>query len=91
MLRERNRIVAKVRQHGAKQFAKEMINFGIECPKMFDQALALDKKNSNILWANAIAKDMKNIPVAFNIQEKGDPLPIGNQFIKCHMILDLKI
>ena len=34
---------------------------------------------------------MNNVQVAFDIQEKGDPLPVGHQFIKCHMIFDVSI
>ena len=67
------------------------MNFGIECQKTVDQDLALDKKNSNTLWADAITKYMKNIRVAFDIREKGDPPPVGHQFIKFHMIFDVKM
>ena len=40
------------------------------------------------MWADAITKYMKNIRVAFDIREKGDPPPVGHQFIKFHMIFD---
>ena len=91
MLRKRDRIVAELWQHSAKKYAKTTMKFGIECPKTFDQALELYKKNGNIVWVDVVMKDMKNVRVAFNIQEKGDPLPVGHQFIKCHMICNLKM
>ena len=34
---------------------------------------------------------MKNVQVAFGIHEKGDTTPVGQKFIKCHMIFDVKI
>ena len=82
VLRERYQIVAKVRQRDAKKYAKKTMKFRIECPKKVDQDLVLDKKRGSTLWDDAIAKDMKNVRVAFNIQEKGDPTPDGHQFIK---------
>ena len=56
MLRKLNRIVAKFRKHGAKKYAKTTMNFRFEFPKTVDQDLALDKKNGNTLWDDAIAK-----------------------------------
>ena len=91
VLRKQDLIVAKLRKRGAKKYAKTMMKFGIYFPKTVDKDLDLDKKNGNTLRDDATTKEMKNVRVAFNIQEKGDPLPVGHQFIKCHMILDLKI
>jgi hypothetical protein len=34
-----------------------------------DDALAIDRKNGNIFWADAIAKEMKNVRVACKILE----------------------
>ena len=91
VLRKRDRIISKVKQRGAKKYAKTTMKFGIECPKTVEEALALDSKNGNTLWADAITKEMKNVRVAFNIGEKGDSPPVGHQFIKCHMIFDVKM
>ncbi len=33
----------------------------VECPKTVEDALELDKCNSNTMWADAIAKEMKNV------------------------------
>ena len=46
---------------------------------------------TNKLWVDAITKEMKNVRVAFDIREKGDSPPVGHQFIKCHMIFDVKM
>ena len=60
-------------------------------PKTVEEALTIDKKNGNAFWADAIAKEMKNIRVAFKILEQGETVPIGCQFIKCHMTFDIKM
>jgi hypothetical protein len=49
------------------RYLKRTHKFGIELPKTVKEALALDKKNSNTFWADAIAKEMKDTCVAFKI------------------------
>jgi hypothetical protein len=51
----------------------------------------LDKKNGNTFWADAIAKEMKDVCVAFKILFDGQSAPIGYQKIPCHMIFDIKM
>ena len=91
VLRKQYRIVAKVRKHGAKKYVKTKMKFVIEYLKTVDQALELDKKNGSTLLANAITKEMNNVGVAFGIWEKGDPQPVGYQFINCDMIFDVNM
>ena len=55
--------------------------FGIELPKTVEQALALDAKNGNTLWADAISKEMENVRVAFKVLPDGKSVPIGHQFV----------
>jgi hypothetical protein len=65
--------------------------FGIEIPKSVEEAIAIDKKNGNTLWQDAIEKEMTNIYPAFTLYD-GDPKNlVGFQFIKCHMIFDIKL
>ena len=52
MLKNRERIVANIRI----RYLKKSHKFGIELLKIMEQALALDAKNSNTIWADAIAK-----------------------------------
>jgi hypothetical protein len=59
--------------------------------KTVKEALALDRKNGNTLWTDAIAKEMKEVCIAFNILPDGHSAPIGYQKIPCHMIFDVKI
>ncbi len=65
--------------------------FGIELPKTVNEAIELDKKNGNTFWADAIAKEMKDVHVAFKILLNGQSVPIGYQKIPCHMIFDIKM
>jgi hypothetical protein len=60
-------------------------------PKTINEALELDKKNGNTFWADAIAKEMKDVCVAFKILLDGQSAPIGYQKIPCHMIFDIKM
>ncbi len=60
-------------------------------PKTIKEALDLDKKNGNIFWADAIAKEMKDVCVAFKILLDGQSAPIGYQKIPCHMIIDINM
>ena len=53
--------------------------------------MALDKKKGITLWDNAISKEMRSVQVDFDIRKNGDTPPPGHQFIKCHMLLDVKM
>jgi hypothetical protein len=44
-------------------------------PNTVNKAHALDKVNENALWTDAIAKEMKNIRVAFDIKEGDEKAP----------------
>jgi hypothetical protein len=68
---------------------KQTHKFGIEPPKTIREALELDKKNGNTFWADAIAKEMKDVCVAFKILLDRHSVPIGYQKIPCHMIFDI--
>ena len=60
-------------------------------PKSAKHALNIDKKNGNAYWSDAIAKDMKNMQVAFQILDDNKPVTIGYKFICCHIIFHLKM
>jgi hypothetical protein len=65
--------------------------FGIALPKTVKEALELDNKNGNTFWADFIAKEMKDVCVAFKILLDGQSGPIGYQKIPCHMIFNIKM
>ncbi len=70
---------------------KQTHKFAIELAKTVNKALELDKKNGNTFWADAIAKEMKDVCAAFKILLDGQSVPIGYQKLPCHMIFDIKM
>jgi hypothetical protein len=49
--------------------------------KTIKKALELDKKNGNTFWANATAKEMKDVRVTFKILLDRQSAPISYQKI----------
>ena len=86
-LRKRDRIIAAVKQ----RYTKRTHKFGIEVPRTIQRALEIDKENSNTLWRDAIAKEMNAVRIAFKMLDEGEEPPPGYQFMKCHMIFDVKL
>ena len=90
MLKKRDRIIVSVRKLKTR-YLKKSHKFGIELPKTGEQALALDAKNSNTLWADAISKELKGVRVTFKILPNGKKVPIDHQFMLCHMVFNIKM
>ncbi len=90
MLRKCDQIISLVHRRTTR-YLKRTHKFGIGIPKTVREALALDCKNGNTLWADAIAKEMREVRIAFNILSDGGSAPICYQKIPCHMIFDLKM
>ena len=66
-------------------------NYGIELPRSIKHAKQIDKKNGNKFWIQALAKEMHNVYIAFDLLEKGDKAPTGWKPSSGHIILDVKI
>ena len=64
--------------------------FGIELPKTVKWALEIDKETGTTFWRDAIEKEMKTIMVAFDILEEGADKPTARNFIRCHLVFDIK-
>lgn len=90
VLKRRDRIIASVTKRQAR-YLKQRFKFGIEVPRSVDEAYELDKKNGNTFWADAIAKELKDIRVAFKILDQDETVPIGYQQIRCFFIFDVKM
>jgi hypothetical protein len=71
-LKRRDRIVAAVNNCTLKRTHK----FGIAIPRNVEDVMRIDKENGNTLWADAIAKEMRNVRVAFQILANGQVAPI---------------
>ena len=80
VLKKRDRIIAGVRKRQTRYLTRSH-KFGIELPKTVEEALTLDAKNGNTLWADAISKEMENARVAFEVLPDGKSVPIGHQFV----------
>ena len=67
------------------------IKFGVKVPSTVEEALHLDIENGNKLWQEAIAKEMTNSRVAFQVLEAEEQPPVGYTKITCHLIFDVKM
>jgi hypothetical protein len=56
-----------------------------------EEALSIDKASNTTFWRDAIAKEMKNVSIVFDILEGDRKVPIGFQFVKCHFVFDIKL
>jgi hypothetical protein len=52
------------------------MKFGIKVPTSVAHALEIDKRNGNTLWANTIAKEMKDVCIAFKCLNPGERAPL---------------
>ena len=85
-LRKRDAIVSalKTRVRQAK------LKYGIEIPTSVKHAKKLDMKEGNDLWMKALAKEMLNVGVAFEILEQGQKAPHGWHLVTGHLVWDVK-
>ena len=90
VLKKLERIISLVRRRNTR-YLKRNEKFGIDLPKNVKEALQLEKENGNTLWDDAIATEMKNVKVSFKILDDGEMAPQDHQFVKCHMIFDIKM
>ena len=85
-LSRKDRIVAAVN----KRYMLRTHKFGIRVPKTVEEALMLDKESGTKHWFDAMSLEAKNVDVAFQELEEGEKVPVGYQFVRCHMIFDVK-
>jgi len=86
-LKKRNQIISAVN----RQVKKKTHKYGIEVPGTVGQAYALDQKNKNSYWRDAIKKEMRNVVVAFNIRDSGEKVPVGYSRLGVYMLFDIKL
>ena len=56
---------------------KSTHQYGIEVPTSVEHAKLFDKKKNNNLWMDALAKEMANVGVAFEVLEHSQTTPVG--------------
>jgi hypothetical protein len=86
-LRKRNRIIKKVK---SAKYWKRTHKFGIRLPHSVEEALRFDAETGTDYWRKAIEKEMRNVLPAFEFRDD-DKMPIGYEYIRCHMVFDVKI
>jgi hypothetical protein len=65
--------------------------YGIELPTTVWEALAIDHKNGNTLWAGALTKEMGNVCIAFEILGPNERAPPGWHKASGHIVFDIKM
>ena len=86
VLRRKNRLIKMARSHRLKTGYK----FGLRVPDTVEEALVIDKENGNTLWQDAIAKEMQNVYVAFDIRSESQAPP-GYRLIPHRIIFEIKM
>ncbi|KAL7485042.1 hypothetical protein ACHAW6_010651 [Cyclotella cf. meneghiniana] len=89
VLKKRDWSISLVKCQNA-QYHNPTHKFGIELPKTVDEANAINKATCITFWHNAI-EWMKNVWVAFDVLTDGVVPPTDHQYMKCHMIFDIKM
>ncbi len=86
VLKKRDTIILLVKWRNVK-YLKKTDKYGLLLLKLVDDALVIDRRSGSPLWADVIAKEMKNVRVAFDTLEDGRNIPHG--FHICQMPHDL--
>jgi len=84
VLRKWGRIIEKV-----EKYWRTTHKCGLEVPHSYAAAmLAIDKKTGTTFWRDAVAKEMRNVMMAFEFRDD-DVVPPGFTEIKCHLEFDV--
>ena len=87
ILKKRNAIISAMKMRIRKTTHK----YGIEIPTSVDHAMEIDRKNGNTMWKDALALEMFNVRVTFEILEEGQAAPPGWKKASGHLIWDIKM
>jgi hypothetical protein len=86
-IQKRDRIVEAVN----KRYLSRTHKFGIAVPKIVAEALDLHRISGTMYWRDAINLEAKNLDGTFQELEEDEQVPVGYQFVKCHMFFDVKV
>ena len=86
-LKKRDKIVSAVKH----RLVKKSFKYGHKVPNSIQEAFVLDRKYGTTRWRDAVAREMKNVRVAFRLLEPGERIPPTHEFVPCHMIFDVKM
>jgi hypothetical protein len=86
-LRKRDVILSAIKSRIRKATHK----YGIEIPTSLNHAYAVDEKHGNSFWKDAIAKEMHNVGVAFEVLLEKQQAPVGWKKVTGHFVWDVKM
>ena len=86
-LKKRKTILAKIKSKYWQQTHK----YGIRIPKSVEEAYAIDDKEGNRFWHDAIEMEMKKIRNAVKKYDKEPTTLVGWQEITTHFVFDIKL
>ena len=86
-LKKRDAIISAINTRVRKVTHK----YGIEVPTGVDHAKELDRQNSNTMWMDALAKEMDNVGVAFEVLDEREQAPNGWKKVTGHLVRDVKM
>ncbi len=73
------------------KYSSRTHKFGIRVPKSVKEAMEIDRATNTTFWHDAIQKEMKNCRTAFKFLDEDETVPIGFEWIKFHLIFNVKI
>ena len=86
-LKKRDVIISAINQSRKKTGFK----YGIKVPNNIKEAYDLDEANGDQAWRHAVAKEMSNVQIAFDILDDDQHIPPGYTSCTCHIIFDVKM
>jgi hypothetical protein len=86
-LRKRDIILSKIKARIRKTTHK----CGVEIPTSVENATNIDRQNANTLWKDALAKEMPEVGVAFEVLEESMKAPVGWSKVTGHLVWDVKM
>jgi hypothetical protein len=86
-LQKRDIILSAVKSRIRKTTHK----YRIEIPNNIEHAHEIDRKTGTTFWKDALAKEMHNVGVAFEVLEEGKKAPVGWSKVTGHLVWDVKM
>jgi hypothetical protein len=86
-LKKRRHLIKAVKS----RYSQRTHKFGILVPKTAQEALELVLTTNMTFWRDTIKNEMLNNKMAFRFPKDNERVPIGFQWIRCHLIFDVKM
>ena len=65
--------------------------YGVEIPRTIAEAFAIDERNGNTFWHDAVNREMENLKVAFDILPEGKEPPPTYRKASGHIVFDVRM